>query len=375
MARERPAESSGGMLLLRTLRFRSTEPPEVLRRAWATAPTHRLQMLIHLERCHTWLLRRLHELEAGEQIGPFVTWLSSQARAGAARDLLIEARALELAHWLSRRGVPFVFLKGVARRLMAESYPGITLRATTDVDVLVRETDASGIWEALRAEGYHTATAPEKTPTGHYHLVPLAHRDGVAVELHISTGPGLAPAEAWHRATGEGARVEREGLHLTLPSATEMLWQTVTHAETDGSGGYDLRHFQDAAVFLAMGTLNWPVLHGRFATPEIRHAPRMKGWLAGAAWLAGGAEVPEGLRAGRWAFDLPRAMRWRYLACCAAVGRPRLLEKLVDEATRAEARLPRAGTRPGIPLLPGTRRRIATTLARGGYLAWRAVAG
>jgi hypothetical protein len=375
MAGEPRFPADGGTLLLRTLRLRSTEPAEALRAAWATAPTAALRILIRLERCHTWLLRRLHELAAGEQVGPFVSWLSGEARGYAARDLLIEARALELAHWLDRRGVPFVFLKGVARRLMAESLPGISLRATTDVDLLVREADARSTWDALSEAGYRPATAPELTPVGHYHLVPLSQRDGVAVELHTSTSSALAPVEAWRRATRAPVLVEREGIRLTLPCASEMLWQAVTHAETDGSRGYDLRHFQDAAVFLAGGDIDWTNICARFATPEIRNACRMKGWLGAATWLAGGARLPAELEAGRWAFDLPRAMRWRYLACRTAVGRPRLLEKLVDEATRAEARLPLASPQPGTPLFPRTRRQIATSLARSGYLAWRVVAG
>ena len=53
---------AGGDLLLRTLRFGRSEDPVELREAWGRASLDRLPALVLLERCATWLLRRLAEL-------------------------------------------------------------------------------------------------------------------------------------------------------------------------------------------------------------------------------------------------------------------------------------------------------------------------
>jgi hypothetical protein len=365
----------GGVLLLRTLRFGGGEHSGTLREAWGRAPLEHLPALVRLERCGTWLLRRLTELKLERELDPaFTTWLVALVRAGAARNMLIESRAMDLGRWLTARGVPFVFLKGMARRLAAGLYPGIDARVTTDVDVLVREPDAEPVWSALQENGYRFSSEPEVIPAGHHHLIPLTHEDGVSVEVHTSTMPGVAPEEEWRRSTDQAVHVDREGLRLLIPSATEMLWQSVTHAEIDGASGYDLRHFQDAAVLLAAAHLEWPVITARFATREIRDVARMRGWFAAAAWLAG-VSPPAALHAGPRVFDLERALRWRYAVCQAAGSRPRVMARLIDEATRSEAGLGMARCLPGTPVALRSRRRIATTLARAGYLAWRAASG
>lgn len=93
-------------------------------------------------------------------------------------------------------------------------------------------------------------------------------------------------------------------------------------------------------------------------------------WLAAAEWL-GGPEPSVAVAGGVGPFDLERALRWRYTAARGAMGRPRLMEKLVDEATRAEAVLPLGLCAPGTPLAGRVRRRMATTGARSLYLVWR----
>jgi hypothetical protein len=367
--------AEGGALLLQTLRFAGGPATAGLREAWRGARLEDLQALVQSERCGTWLLRRLTELSLDRELDPaLMTWLVAQVRAGAARNMLIESRALDLGRWLTARGVPFVFLKGTARRLAAGLYPGIEARVTTDVDVLIRASDAQSVWTALQEDGYRPASVPEATPGGHHHLIPLSHVDGVAVELHTSTMPGAAAEMEWRRSTDRALPVDRDGLRLLIPSATEMLWQSVTHAEIDGPPAYDLRHFQDAAVLLATADIHWPIITARFVAGEIRDGARMRGWFAAAAWLAG-VRLPAELDAGPGAFDLERALQWRYLVCRSVGSRPRVMARLLDEATRSEAGLGMAQCRAGTPLPRRARRRIATTLARCGYLVWRTTRG
>ena len=208
MASQRSPEANGGVLLLRTLRFGGGEDVDRLGAAWSHPPGQ-LNSLVALERCGTWLLRRLGEIGVEQHVEQrFREWLVAEARAGAARNMLIESRAMTLAHWLTQRGVPFVFLKGMARRLAAERYPAMSARVTTDVDLLLKPRDAERVWTLLREEGeYRLAVDPRVVPEGHYHLPPLAQADGVAVELHTATAREVAPAEAWSRATDCGMLV------------------------------------------------------------------------------------------------------------------------------------------------------------------------
>lgn len=375
MAAEPSASQDPALLLLRTLRLGDGEAPERLRAAWARATARHLPALVRMERCAIWLLRRLREIGAEAVADPgLVTWLVDQSRAGTARNLLVDARAMELGRWLSARGVPFVFLKGIARRLLADRYPSLDARVTTDVDLLLREEDAGPVWQALRDDGYREATDPKLTPAGHYHLVPLAARDGISVELHTSTSGAVAPAEAWRRSTEGGSVIAREGLRSLVPSGTEMLWHVVTHAETDGPSAYHLRYFQDAALLLAQAEIDWNVIQARFTSPELDDPGRMAAWLGAAAWLAS-ARTPVMLERRHHPFDLERAIRWRLAILRRAGDRPRVIEKLVDEATRAEAGLGPPGTVAGTPLALRTRRAVACAMARWTYLTWRAAAG
>jgi len=375
MARDPRGGTHPGLLLLHTLRLDREVDLDGLRSSWSCVSVDQLPALVQMERCGTWLLRRLREIGADQVIKPeFMTWLVEQSRAGAARNLLVDARAMELGRWLSGKGVPFVFIKGIARRLLAERHPYLDARVTSDVDVLLKAEDAEPVWKALQDEGYRFATDPELTPTGHYHLIPLVQRDAVSVELHTSTSRRVLPEEEWRRSTARALRIEREGLGHLVPSASEMLWQTVAHAETDGVSAYHLRYFQDAAVLMASAEIDWTIIEGRFGGSDLENPARMRGWFAAAAWLAG-VTPPRAIGEGAIPFDLELAMRWRVAVLRMAGDRPRVIEKLVEQGTRTEAGLDIAesSSAPAGALL--LRRRFAHASARRAYLAWRATAG
>jgi hypothetical protein len=68
-------------------------------------------------------------------------------------------------------------------------------------------------------------------------------------------------------------------------------------------------------------------------------------------------------------------LRWRLAAWRRAAERPRLLEKLLDEGTRAELFLPMQEQVEGIGSGHRVRRRGATVVARSIYYAWRMSSG
>jgi hypothetical protein len=322
------------------------------------------------------LYRRIRELGVGDELPPsFWTWLIRRARVESANGLLVEAEAMRIAELLRAGGVPSIFLKGVARRLLADRFPYIDARPTIDVDVLLPADQASSVWEDLKKSGYKFASDPNLTPVDLWHLIPLTGANRVAVELHTSTSREVRPPDAWRRQMLDSTIVRRGELELRLPSATELLWHSVVHAQHDGMSAWRLKCFQDAAVLMTDGgEVDWEVIAERLTSAEIRDREVTLRWLGAAADLAG-RPLPEVLNPIPKPLPLGRLLRWRLAAWRKAAERPRLLEKLLDEGTRVELGLPMQEQATGIGPGQRVRRRSATVVARCIYLAWRMTNG
>jgi hypothetical protein len=339
--------------------------------AWSRLETAGLSGLVRQEGCALWLYRRLKDAGAENATQPsFRTWLAKHTRDLTARNLLVDVEVSRLAQWLSRHRFPHVWLKGVARRVGAARYPFADARATNDVDLLVPQDRARKIWEELQRTGYQTAGAFDRTPEHHFHLPPLLGADRVAVELHLATSKHESPAEAWRRATSTGVKIARDGLTYVIPSATELLWHSVTHGLIQGTAAFRLRYFQDASVILASGEpIDWELIARRLASPEVPSETLALTWLGAAARLAGHklpAELPRAQP-----FDLSRAMRWRLSVHRRWAHSPRVAAKLIEEGTRAEVGWPITPGVPGTSPAVRLRRRLAAVAARAAYRAWR----
>ncbi len=363
-------------LLLETLRINRQWTDARLREAWLTVPIDGLRELVSYEQITIWLYCRIRELGVGDELPPsFWTWLIRRARVESANSLLVEAEAIRIAELLRAGGVPAVFLKGIARRLLADRFPYIEARATIDVDVLLPADQASSVWEDLKKSGYKFVADPSLTPVDLWHLVPLAGANRVAVELHTSTSREVRPADAWRRYSFESIGVKRGDLELRVPSATEMLWHAISHAQQDGINAWRLRCFQDAATLMTEDAdLDWEVIADRLNSAEIRDRSTTVRWLAAGAELAG-RPLPESIGAPPRPFPALRMLRWRLAAFRKAGERPRLLEKLLDEGTRAELSLPMQEQVAGTGSRLRFRRRSATVVARSLYYAWRIARG
>jgi hypothetical protein len=331
-----------------------------------------------------WLYRRLRELGVGDELAPsFWTWLIRRARVESANGLLVEAEAIRIAELLRAGGIPAIFLKGIARRLLADRYPYIDARSTVDVDVLLPAQHASSVWADLKKSGYKIAVDPMKTPVDEavrrqlrlHHLVPLAGANRVAVEIHTSTSRVIEPADAWRRQMFESRVISRDKLELRVPSLTEMFWLTLTHAAHDGLRAYCLRYLLDAAVLMASGEpIYWDVIAERLEANEIPERKAVIRWLLAATDLAG-VSLPAGLGPMPRPFPMLRVLEWRLSVFRRAGDRPRLLEKLLEEGLRAEVGMPMQELVKGKELALQARRRTASVVARGAYYAWRLVKG
>ncbi|HTO73556.1 MAG TPA: nucleotidyltransferase family protein [Gemmatimonadales bacterium] len=363
-------------VLLETLRISPQWNDARLREAWLRMPVEGLRELVSYEQITIWLYCRIKEIGVGDELPPsFWTWLIRRARVESANGLLVEAEAIRIAELLRAGGVPAVFLKGIARRLLADRFPYIDARPTIDVDVLLPADQASSVWEDLKRSGYKFVADPALTPVDLWHLVPLAGANRVAVELHTSTSREVRPADAWRRYTFEATGVKRGDLELRVPSATEMLWHSIIHAQHDGINAWRLKCFQDAATLMTEDAdIDWEIIAERLNSVEIRDRGASVRWLTAGAELAGRPLPPSITQVPR-PFPLLRVLRWRLAALRRAGERPRLLEKLLDEGTRAELRLPMQEQVAGIGSGLRVRRRSATLVARSIYYAWRIARG
>ena len=311
-------------LLAHTLRLGGGLGPARLAAGWREVPTAGLSRLVDFEGCALWLERRLRQIGAnGLMERVFATWLRQRAHAAAAQNLLIDAQVTTVARLLAEWGVPHVFLKGAARRTAGELYPFADARATHDVDVLVPAGAARRVWDRLRAAGYQPALRPGETPPGHHHLPALWDRSRVAVEVHYSTAPGVPPALAWDRSNLRASDIERDGVRLRVPSATELLWGGLSHSLRHRANGFRLHFLLDGAAIWASGVpIDWGEISRRVEAGECGRRADAGAWLGAAAWL-GGPRQPRCGSAELHDYDVAAAVRqrWTLLRYVAAQGR------------------------------------------------------
>ena len=363
--------SGAADLLLDTLSWRDPGAPVAPR--WVGAPLRGLGRLVAYEGCAIWLSRRMAELGAPRPEA-FRTWLERRVKDDLARNLMVDGEAGRMLAVLAELDVPHVLLKGMAWRLRT-GVPYAGARTLRDVDVLLPERRAAEVWDALVARGY-TRVLPE----GHgfvieHHLPALFGPGGVSVELHTSASHHGRAADSWNRIWPGALAVELDGRPTRIPAMTEMLWQTVEHAAHDGTEGFRLRRWLDAAVALRSGeAIRWEDIAARVAGDEVRDARAARAWLGTAAELAG-KEVPREVLGSVRPFDLRGALRWRLSVLSRREPASRVAVPLLEEGTRSALGWSLSPSAPGRSLYVRARHRIASAVARVWYRCWSLLRG
>lgn len=356
----------------------SEEERPRLQHAWSElAQDQDLLNLLQYEGAALWLHRRIFDLGLDRNT-PLADALRLPAHSALLLGMRVDAAAAEVLRLLHSSGFQVIPIKGPARRIAASYYPYSDARASSDVDLLLPADQARPAWEELKQQGY---LPHETSMVDHFHL-PGLHRPGsVTIELHTAMAPWGSPELWWQRQQTNSEIIQWQGLNVRVPSATELLWQAVTHAVIDSSEGLRLRFLLDGAVILASGReIDWESLTSRIESREPIDAEKQRrvasadlwGWLASAAQLAGRSRI--GLLEGRRSLGLERLLRWKIAIFRRGFNRS-LHDRLVDEASRIELGMGLIPPQPGNSALVRLRRLAGAGSARICYHTWRALPG
>jgi hypothetical protein len=290
-----------------------------------------------------------------------------------------------------------VLLKSAALRRLTARLPYADARTSADVDLLVSPADGDHALGVLRARGWSLLDASDIRQTGEVaepvpgergtqraslaaqpklHLPSVADASGVAIELHLSTGPSVRPMEAWRRAVTARVQAQVSEHPAWVPTDTWLLVHAVTHALADtmesARGGLRLRHWLDGAVLVGGGELRWDLIRERVDSGEMGPSALARAWLWSAATLAGVAIGIDELGPGDLApLPLERLLAWRLHVLARHAATDRWGQKLLEEGARTEI-----GLAPELPWKPEPwrvrlRHRGAQLAARAQYRWWR----
>jgi hypothetical protein len=363
-------------LLLGTLQLRDGLTGEQARGAWLAIDTEGLEGLVRYEGAEIWLYRRLQQVDASASAG-FMAALRNEAHRSQFNNMRIDAQTATVTAMLDGAGIPWALLKGQARRAAESRYLFAASRPVSDVDLLLPESYAEQAWHLLLDRGFRRLIEGPVDWRADHHLPTLIDSSNVSVELHTTTGRSVAPAEAWRRATERADIVTWNDVRTSVPNATELVWQALSHGVADGVRGFHLKAFLSIAAILAeCPSIEWTMLEARLANNEVLDNEtgrpsaheRVVRFLGVAAELSG-TTLPEAL-VPRSRADLRPLLRWR-----GRVLRSRFSEavrdRLLEEASRKEAMLPIAPAVRGRGLMRAVRRRLSSVVARSCYVAWR----
>jgi len=120
-----------------------------------------------------------------EQIEPpaeVVEQLRTTYLASAARNIRLYHELGQVLVACSAAAIPVILLKGA--HLAEFVYGNIALRPMSDIDLLVKQSDLSKVWNVMIRQGY--STSRKEIGGSLSHLPPFTRRDSVTVEIHFN---------------------------------------------------------------------------------------------------------------------------------------------------------------------------------------------
>ncbi len=363
-------------LLVDTLRLTGDSPREMLQQRWSTTDLRGLGRLVTFEGAGAWLARRLHALGITLP-DEFRVELRAMVRQASVINMRIDAQTVAVLTRLRAASIPVAFIKGQARRAATQLYPYADARQLSDVDLLVPESRADEAWQLLCQHGFRRVYDDNQTWTADHHRPVLTDANEVVVELHTTTAMSVSATESWRRATELPDCVEWNGVATSVPNATELVWQALSHGVADGVRGYYLKGFLGVAAILAQSPIiDWTRIAERMqanevcdnATQQPVSRERLRRWLGVAASLAG-TPIPATLTP-KSPGDVVGLLAWRGRVLGSAL-RWAVQERLLEEGLRAEALMPLTPAIARSGALHAARRRTSSLVARAAYIAAR----
>lgn len=189
-----------------------------------------------------------------------VTSVAREAHLATAQaNLLRIHRLVTAARALDAAGIRCVALKGAS---VLWQHAGYGDRPMLDVDLLVDPAGSTRALEVLRQLGWlpigDASPAMLQRRMRVDHALTLVSGDGLAsLDLHWAVAGGVS-GEATRRCLDNAITVRRQGAALPVPSATDLLVQTLVHA-VQPSGRSSCRWLLDASVIIegAGDRLDW----------------------------------------------------------------------------------------------------------------------
>jgi len=324
-----------------------------------------LPLLAEFEGVSPWLY---HQLKRNDGLAALPSSAAERLRSAALEavtwNLRVDDQAAAVIARLQSTGLPFILLKGVARRALGGPHYH-TLRRTADLDLLLPADAAPTAFELLTRSGYERVYPDREHSPRHHHLAMLWDERKVGVELHTSLTQLTTPELAWQRMSGTARSVAWQGLQVTVPSPTELAWTTLVQAPSDAlTLGFRLRELQDFAVLCEAGEVDWQEITERVGLSEAADGDSanpvpervLRTWIEAAV--------------GR--FDLLPLLRWRVRILAARQLRRGVAERLLCESARVTLGLPPLPP-PSWVASPAYRWHLTGRVTRSAFRAWRAV--
>ena len=164
-----------------------------------------------------------------------------------------DAVAAEAIDLLLRAGIPSMLLKGTP----LSTWLGDQLRASADVDLLVRVRDTKGASDALRAIGYRQWLAGDATTI---HATTWG-RSSLAMPIDVHTtviGATCTPEEFWEALWADAETVAVGSVDAQIPSVAARLTLLALHAAQHGAAEASTLH--DLSLGISKGgDEQWPM--------------------------------------------------------------------------------------------------------------------
>ncbi|MGZ4819136.1 MAG: nucleotidyltransferase domain-containing protein [Terriglobales bacterium] len=127
-------------------------PPGVLAEQCASIDWQRLLAMARFHGLKLLLLQLLEQLPEGLVVGDVLDALRTSSRAIAVKNLALASELLRVSLQFQRRGIEHLAYKGPL--LASALYPGLAMRVSNDLDILVRKSQVEAASGALFEIGY-----------------------------------------------------------------------------------------------------------------------------------------------------------------------------------------------------------------------------